>query len=64
MLGTLDAVSVSGYRADCALWRIPRRGDDVGRATLNTRARDRYRARFIVRSFFKSPASQKFCPGL
>ena len=30
MLGTLDAVSVSGYRAACALLRILRRGDDVG----------------------------------
>ncbi len=29
MLGTLDAVSVSGYWADCALWRILRR--PVGR---------------------------------
>ena len=64
MPGTLDAVRVSGYRADCVLLRILRRGDDVGRATLNTRARDRYRARFMVRSFFKSPDSQKFCPAL
>ena len=29
MLGTLDAVSVSGYRAACALLRILRRGDIV-----------------------------------
>ena len=27
MPGSLDAVSVSGYWADCALWH---RGDDVG----------------------------------
>ncbi len=30
MLGTLDAVRVSGYRAACGLLRILRRGDDVG----------------------------------
>jgi hypothetical protein len=47
MLGTLDAVSVSGYRAACALLRILRRGDIVpvglrsstgidGQPTVNT----------------------------